>query len=110
MTRGAPHTSKTLLQRMRHHAHVVPMKQRLVVRLVLLTIVLGVWYFLRPDADEPRPMPPEIPIEDGKTIDFSQGKAEIRNTTEDQAAMDAALKEMEEAAKDVTFGASAKQP
>lgn len=87
------------------------MKQRLVVRLVLLVIVLGVWYFLRPDADGPRPMPAEVPIEDGKTIDFSSGKAEVRNTTDDQAAMEAALKEMEEASKDITFGASpAKQP
>ncbi len=87
------------------------MKQRLVVRLVLLAIVLGVWYFFRPDGGTPRPMPPEVPIEDGKTIDFSQGKAEVRNTAEDQAAMEAALKEMEEASKDVTFGASpTKQP
>ena len=48
-------------------------------------------------------------IQDGKTIDFSSGQPQVHSTPEDQAAMAAALKEMEEAAKDVTFPADAKK-
>lgn len=51
----------------------------------------------------------EVPIEDGKTIDFSKGSAEIRATPADQAIIDAALKEMQEATKDIRFEAPAKQ-
>lgn len=58
-----------------------------------------------PRAQVSRPPPPvvEIAIQDGKTIDFSQGSAEIRNTLADQAAMEAALKEIQEATKNITF-------
>jgi len=38
-----------------------------------------------------------------KTIDFSSGKPVVKDSPEDQAAIDAAVKEMAEAAKDVTF-------
>ena len=86
------------------------MNRRVVIRIVLVVGLLAFWYFLRPQDSGPRIMPPEVPIEDGKTIDFSKGKAEVRNTAEDQAAMDAALKEMEEATKDITFEPSPKQP
>lgn len=52
-----------------------------------------------------RPPPPvvEIAIQDGKTIDFSQGSPEIRDTLADRAAMEAALKEMQEATKNISF-------
>jgi hypothetical protein len=50
-----------------------------------------------------------VAIQDGKTIDFSSGQPGVRSTPEDQAAMAAALKEMDEAAKDVTFPADAKK-
>ena len=57
-----------------------------------------------------RPSPTvEIAIEDGKTIDFSKGSAEIRSNPSDQDAIAAALKEMQEATKDMTFGAPPKQ-
>lgn len=53
--------------------------------------------------------PPGIPIDlekfDGKTIDLSTGKAVIKDSPEDRAAMEAALKEMDEAMKNVTFEA-----
>lgn len=51
-----------------------------------------------------RPSPTmEITIEDGKTIDFSKGSAEVRSTPSDQAAIAAALQEMQEATKNITF-------
>jgi len=43
-----------------------------------------------------------------QTIDFSSGKPVVKNSPEDQAAVDAAVKEMAEAAKDVTFEATPK--
>lgn len=50
----------------------------------------------------------EVAIEDGKTIDFSKGAADIRSNPADQAAIDAALKEMQEATKNISFEAPAK--
>lgn len=46
---------------------------------------------------------PPVAIQDGKTIDFSSGRAEVRDTPEDRAALQSALQEMEAAAKEVTF-------
>jgi hypothetical protein len=50
-----------------------------------------------------------VTIPDGKTLDFSSGQPTVRSTADDQAAMAAALKEMDEAAKDVVFPADAKK-
>jgi hypothetical protein len=47
---------------------------------------------------------------DGKTIDFSSGQPVVKDSPEDQAAIQAALKDMDEAAKDVTFEAPKKNP
>ena len=47
---------------------------------------------------------PPVAIEDGKTIDFSSGKPVVKDSTQDKAAIDKAVKEMDDAAKDVTFG------
>ena len=47
---------------------------------------------------------PEVPIEDGKTIDFSSGVPIVKDTATEKAAIDRAVKAMEDAAKDVTFG------
>jgi hypothetical protein len=46
-----------------------------------------------------------IPIQDGRTIDFSNGRAKVGENDADKAAMDAAVKEMDAASKDITFPA-----
>jgi hypothetical protein len=61
----------------------------------------------------PDPVPGPAPVvdltqHDGQTIDFSSGQPVVKNTPEDQAAMDAALKDMQAATKDVTFEAGKK--
>ena len=56
-----------------------------------------------PAGTPPAATVPPVGIQDRKTIDFSSGQPVVRDSTADQAAMDAALKEMNEAAKDVTF-------
>jgi hypothetical protein len=53
---------------------------------------------------------PSVAIEDGKTIDFSSGKPVVKDSAQDKAAIDAAVKEMEEAVKDVTFGPPPAKP
>ncbi len=56
---------------------------------------------------EPTPvlMGPAGPVEipDGKTLDFSSGAAVVKDTPADQAVLAKVLKEMEEAARTVTF-------
>lgn len=49
------------------------------------------------------PTPVEVPIQPGATIDFSIGAPVVRSGGKDDEALDRALKEMAEAAKDVTF-------
>ncbi len=61
---------------------------------------------------QPRPparAPAVVPIEDGKTIDFSSGRPVIKDDPANKATLDAALKEMDEASKGVTFPATAPQ-
>ncbi len=47
---------------------------------------------------------PEVPIQDGKTIDFSSGVPVVKDDPNEKAAIDRAVKAMDDAAKDVTFG------
>jgi len=53
--------------------------------------------------ERPGATSPEVPIQNGTTIDFSIGAPVVRAQAEDQAAMDKALREMNEAVKDITF-------
>lgn len=43
-------------------------------------------------------------VNERKTVDFSSGQPVVKNTPEDQAAIEAALKDMAEATQGVTFG------
>jgi hypothetical protein len=51
------------------------------------------------------PTPTPVPIQDGKTLDFSGGKAVVKDNADDKAALDQGLKEIDEATKSVTFSA-----
>ena len=94
------------------------MKRRaLLFALGLLAGLTGGYFYLRHRAPAPTPVvtpgspttpdpvtaPAEVPIQEGKTIDFSSGKPEIRETDEDRAAIERAKREMDEATKDVIF-------
>lgn len=84
--------------------------------------MIAAWFFLRhrpqpaPElvplapapAVAPVALPPPVPvketvIQDGKTIDFSSGQPRVQDTPADRAALERAKREMDEAAKDVTF-------
>jgi hypothetical protein len=45
----------------------------------------------------------KIPIEDGKSIDLSSGRPVVRDDARSRAAIEKSLREMEEAARSVTF-------
>lgn len=66
---------------------------------------LAAWLFLdrTPRAQPPAP----VAIQDGKTIDFSSGKPVVKDSAKEKAIIDAAVKEMEEASKTVTFAPTA---
>jgi hypothetical protein len=48
---------------------------------------------------------PVTPIIDGAAIDFSSGKPVVSTSAADKASMDAAVKQIDDAAKGVTFKA-----
>lgn len=58
-------------------------------------------------ANKPKP---QIAIQDGKTIDFSSGKPVVRDTAKEKASIEKAVKEMEDAAKGVSFPPPAAKP
>ena len=49
--------------------------------------------------------PAFVPIQDGKTIDFSDGSPAVKDGAADRAAIDAAVKDMDAASRDVSFPA-----
>jgi hypothetical protein len=47
-----------------------------------------------------------VPIQDGKTVDFSEGKPSVTDSPADKAAVAAAVKDMDAASRDVSFPAN----
>lgn len=90
--------------------------------MVLLTLLVGamafvLWYVIDRRAKNraappatARPLAPAPPVDlthhDGQTIDFSTGAPVVKNSPEDQAAIDAAVKDMAEATQGVIFKAA----
>ena len=101
--------------------------KEIVVLLVLLAgaVAFVLWYVIdRRAAMRAQPPPiatkaigpvaadqPSVPLggpNEGKTIDFSSGKPVVKDTPEDRAALEAGLREIEEATRNVTFSAEPK--
>jgi hypothetical protein len=92
--------------------------------IVLLTLLVGamafvLWYVIDRRAKNraappaaARSLSPAPPVDltkhDGQTVDFSTGQPVVKNNPQDQAAIDAAVKDMSEATKGVTFKAQPK--
>lgn len=102
--------------------------KEIIILLVLLlgTMAFVLWYVIdrraaqraAPPAPTPAhsvgplaPTPPRTaaPVDltqhDGQTIDYSSGQPVVKNSAEDQAAIAAAKRDIDEALKDVTFTA-----
>lgn len=64
----------------------------------------------RPATHQAAPAKPKVepvPIEEGKTIDFSSGLPLVNDSAKQKAIIDRSVKAMEDAARDVTFGSPA---
>ncbi len=82
------------------------MKRRLMYFVIgVLAGMVGGYFYLRHRAEPPAAVDPlpEVAIQEGKTIDFSSGKPEIRDDPADRAALEKAKAEMDEATQDVVF-------
>lgn len=68
---------------------------------LIVAIAAGFW-FLQP---RPQPVAPteEVPIEDAVTIDFSSGKPVVKDGAAEKALIDAAVKDINDAAKNIKF-------
>jgi len=82
----------------------------LVIALATATLALVAARWLRlparfPPRDHPTAPPqPEVAIQDGKTIDFSSGRAVVKDDAKQKTLIEKSVREMADAAKDVTFG------
>jgi hypothetical protein len=95
--------------------------KEIMVLLALLVVgaALVLWYVIDRRAKNragPPPsavMAPALPVDLAKnerqTIDFSSGQPVVKDRPEDKVAIDAAVKDMAEATKDVTFAAPRKK-
>ncbi len=80
------------------------MKNRLLLVFVAVVVLsAGALLLVRWKTGPGKPHP-EVAIQDGKTIDFSSGKPVVKDSAKEKASIDKAVKEMDEAAKGVTFG------
>lgn len=105
----------------------LPREIQVLLALLLVMIAGVLWYVvdrrarMRAESARPPPAPvaaqPAAPAEpvdltqhDRQTIDFSSGRPVVRDTPADRAAIDAALKDIAAATKDVTFGPADRKP
>jgi hypothetical protein len=82
-------------------------EKRRAITLALATAetLAALWaYVSQPDPHSRKPA--VVPIQDGQTIDFSQGHPVVSDKAADKERMDAALKQIDESTRDVTFSAA----
>ena len=83
------------------------MKRKFALTLIAVAIgvALGSWLYRRaaPGTAGASAPKPTVAIQDRKTIDFSSGKPVVKDSKQEQAIIDSAVKEMDEAAKSVHF-------
>jgi hypothetical protein len=75
---------------------------------LLLAVAAGV--LLSRGWQSSRTPPATVPIEEGKTIDFSSGQPVIKDEAADRSAIQKAQREMDEAAANITFAPTKPQP
>jgi hypothetical protein len=79
--------------------------------LTLIAVALGVAVAMAWRRFRPAPkMNPPMAIQDNATIDFSSGKPVVKDSAQEKAIIDAAVKEMDDAVKGVAFTPTAPAP
>jgi len=76
-------------------------KNALSLALAAATVAAALWAYAS-HRRAARPAEP-VPVQDGKTIDFSGGSPAVKDDAASKAAMDSALKQIDEASRTVTF-------
>ncbi len=77
--------------------------KKIIAWLLVLTVAIALAYrLLRPPPAAPAPRP-TVEVRDRATIDFSSGQPVVRDDAGEKAIIDAALNEINEAAKNITF-------
>lgn len=80
------------------------MKRPLILlALIVLAVAAASWWFQRARRDARPTTSATVPIQDRVTIDFSTGAPVIKDDAVEQAIIDAALKDIEDAAKNIRF-------
>ncbi|HYP16687.1 MAG TPA: hypothetical protein VEQ65_05705 [Opitutus sp.] len=78
------------------------MKRPLILLAVMiLLVVAATWWLQR--LRNPASRPPPVTIQDRKTIDFSSGKPVVKDNPAERALIDAAMKDIQDAAKNIHF-------
>jgi hypothetical protein len=91
-------------------AAIPPVKARRFF-LTLIAVALGVAVAMAWRRFRPAPkMNPPMAIQDSATIDFSSGKPVVKDSAQEKAIIDAAVKEMDDAVKGVAFTPTAPAP
>jgi len=87
------------------------MKSRLLWIFAAVIVLSAVALFVARTKLAPGKRHPDVAIQDGKTLDFSSGRPVVKDTAKEKADIAKAVKEMEDAAKDVSFSSTpAKTP
>lgn len=74
------------------------------VALTAAATAAALWLYVSHGRAHRRPAAP-VPIQDGKTLDFSSGSPVVKDDPANKAKMDAALKAIDAATQTVTFPA-----
>jgi hypothetical protein len=75
----------------------------ILLALIILTVAAASWWFQRARRDARPAASTTLPIQDRVTIDFSTGAPVIKDDAVEQAIIDAALKDIQDAAKNIRF-------
>jgi len=75
------------------------------IALTAAATAAALWIYVSHGRRAHRPAAAPVPIQDGKTIDFSSGSPVVKEDPANKAKMDAALKAIDAATRTVTFPA-----
>lgn len=87
------------------------MRRRIALLLALTAAAVGgLWVFSdQSQSADVQAAPEVVPIQDGKTIDFSSGKAVVGDSVDEKSKLQRSVAEMQAAAGNVSFAPAAKK-
>jgi hypothetical protein len=86
--------------------HLLNRRRIASVLIGLAAAAAALWIYLSRAAPSRHAAPAPVPIQDGKTIDFSSGSPVVKDSAADKASLDRTVQEMDAASRTVTFSAA----